>query len=241
MVGGRHKEINNQSLNPEDDLRQSFSNSSKVTFNETFNGEVKEIKLEINPENRNRFGRRSTLSESILGLSLTAFTDKNRLMVENILPNFNSKDRIPIKIGDWLISINGIHVNSSNLDVVLQSFNELCVAKLQFQHFTEVDNSIMEPTCNFLNKILGFSMVYDTIELMNLGKMKNKSENELIFSLMYLSAEGFDENNTEGQDILYCYPPKNENFLYLSRGSFFTLKSILKNSFNANPKITSVM
>lgn len=41
--------------------------TSKVTFSEGTQGEVKEVEMFINPENRFKYGRRATASESMMG------------------------------------------------------------------------------------------------------------------------------------------------------------------------------
>lgn len=215
--------------------------TTKVTFSETAEGEMKEVVIFIDPANRHRFGRRSTPSEAILGLSVSPFPDGQRMMIANFMPNFiMARDKTPIKIGDWLKSIDGMEINATNLDEVLLSYRTPVEIIVCVQRTSEEESIVVAG----LTKILNFAMMIETFEKMLVANGREPPpgvDGEQIFSLMYLTMEGLDEQGPEGQDVLYCYPPKHDNLLYGCRGSFLTLNSILKVApLSSTPEITTV-
>lgn len=160
------------------------------------------------------------------------------MMIANFMPNFDiaSDDRSSIKVGDWLKSINNVEINSSNLDEILTSFESQCQIRLKLQRILEEEP--IQPESSLLNKILNFAELLDTIEKYH--EDMDIIDFPMIFGLMYLTMEGLDEQGPEGQDVLFCFPPKSENLLYSCRGSFLTLNSILKSSIASTAKCTSV-
>lgn len=160
------------------------------------------------------------------------------MMIANFMPNFDivSDDRTSIKVGDWLKTINNVEINSSNLDEILTSFENQCQIRLKLQRILEEEP--IQPESSLLNKISNFPELLQTIEKFH--EDLEIVDFPMIFGLMYLTMEGLDEQGPEGQDVLFCFPPKSDNLLYSSRGSFLTLNSILKSAFSSNAKITSV-
>lgn len=100
---------------------QDQQSTSKVTFSDYQEGEIKEVTLILNKAatSGKKLGRRSTLVETLLGVTVSSFTDGNRIMVSGFAPDSEASKEKNIKIGDWLKTINGIHVNTYNLKNIL--------------------------------------------------------------------------------------------------------------------------
>lgn len=73
----------------------------------------------MDPERRQKLGRRATLCEAYLGIIPGVFSDKVRVMVVGFIPDGEATKNKNIKIGDWLRSINSNNVTSQNLNQIL--------------------------------------------------------------------------------------------------------------------------
>lgn len=214
----------------------SLPEASKVTFSETSEGEVKEIALSVDPAMRHKFGRRSTLCESMLGVSTCPFPDGQRMMIANFVPNTFLANEKTAKVGDWLRFINEHEINAENLDPILLSFEYPTDIILKLQRTS--DEESFNPSQNSTRKITSLEQLSDKGNLF--FSESDVTDGNMVFSLMYLTMEGLQEQGAEGQDVLYCFPPKDKNCLYTSRGSFLTLNSILTTPVFSSPTITTV-
>ena len=210
--------------------------NTKVKFSEIAEGEIKEIILYIDPSMRHKFGRRTSLTEAILGVSISAFPDGHRCMIAGYMPNSYLSQEKMIKIGDWLKCINNEEVSMKNIEQKLMSFDEPTEIKLSLQRMS----GEVEPVQNLqnqLNKISNFQEFLDNAgEIFGIPSVSD----EMPFSILYLTMFGLEVNGPEGQDVLFAYPPKDKNCLYTSRGSFLTLNSLIDTIYNATPVITTV-
>lgn len=78
-------------------------------------------------------GRRTTLIESLLGITVSTLSDGCRIMVAGFTPDSEAKNDKNIKIGDWLKMINGIEVTVQNLNTVLEQISIKNEIVLQLQ------------------------------------------------------------------------------------------------------------
>lgn len=223
--------------------------NAKVKFSEISKGEIKKIHVYIDPSMRNKFGRRASVCESILGVSISPFPDGQRIMIAGYMPNsYLSQEKI-IKVGDWLKAINDHDVTAENVDLLLLSFREPVQVELTLQRM-----SGEEPTQSdqhLTNKITSLS---DFVVHAKHVFQSDLAQNGL-FNVLYVTMNGFDEQNVS----LY-YPEKSQNckisniifndcgFIYVStflgffkaRGSFLTLHSLLMGSFNSAAISTTI-
>lgn len=238
----------------------SLSDSTKVKFSEISEGEIKEIKVLVDPSMRHKFGRRASVAEAILGLSICSFPDGNRIMIAGYMPNSHlSQDKF-VKIGDWLKAINDDEVSMKNIDLVLMGFGQPTEIKLTLQRMSGEIEPIPSLNSQFPKITSFWEFVDQAAELLGDGSNGNEhANNEMCFSVMYLTMAGLEENGPEGQDVLFCYPEKEKNCkkyfifvkhlfvnifsildLYTSRGSFLTLNSLLGSIYSACPLVTTV-
>lgn len=187
-----------------------IADSAKVKFSETAEGEVKIVNVLIDPSVRHKYGRRSTVSEALLGV-VTSFTEGKRIIIDGFRPNsMLSQDKV-IKVGDWLKAINDIEVNVDTIDSVLLNFQGPTEIKLSLQR-TVAEESIIDHQ-NFVNKVTSLDeFVANAGLIFDLNKWET---DDMIFSVMYLTMKT-DEQSSDGQDVLFCYPAKERNCKYFS-------------------------
>lgn len=224
--------------------------NSKVKFSEISKGEVKKILVYIDPSMRNKFGRRASVCESILGASVSPFPDGQRIMIAGYMPNsYLSQEKI-IKVGDWLKAINDQDVTAENVDLLLLSFTEPTQVELTLQRMsgeepTHSDHSLTNKLTNLSDFVVHAEHVFHCDV--------NDVDDNGLFNVLYVTMNGFDEQNVS----LY-YPEKSQNCkIYLnfysydvnllnfigvfkSRGSFLTLHSLLATSFNSAALSTTI-
>ncbi|KAG8273001.1 hypothetical protein J6590_030608 [Homalodisca vitripennis] len=87
-----------ENLNQDDNEANSRS-GNKVTFRESQEGECREVTLSVTQEDNN-LGRRATPAENLLGLILSTFSDKTRIMVAGFIPNSQASKKRNIKNND---------------------------------------------------------------------------------------------------------------------------------------------
>ncbi|KAG5676977.1 hypothetical protein PVAND_006768 [Polypedilum vanderplanki] len=63
---------------------------------------------------------------------------------------------------------------------------------------------------------------------------------ELIFSLNVIVKNEQISEDSDDYITVFSYPPKENNFLHKLKGSFLTIASIMKNTFNIYPRITNI-
>lgn len=212
--------------------------TNKVKFNEMAEGEVKQITVFIDPSLRHKYGRRTSVSEALLGVSVCPFPDSTRIMIAGYMPNSEVSQNKAIKIGDWLKAINDQDINIENFELILLSFTQPTYIRLQLQRI-----AVEEPPQNHPNiaKATNTGEYADTLRSFYPTSRHDDYAHVAIFNLLLLSLKETNEHIFDGEDVLYSYPPKESNFLYSIRGTFVTLNSLFREcTFNSRPKVSCV-
>ncbi|XP_022920612.1 protein inturned [Onthophagus taurus] len=210
------------------DTSQDSSSASKVTFQDYEHGEVKIVNVFLNHDARTAFGRRSTLIENLLGITVSPFPNSNRVMVAGL----EKHDKI--KIGDWLKTIENIEVNVNNINNVLEQFsnNETVLLHLQRVAAVEITNQ------SFLNNKQS-KFVYN---MLNFDEESVENLWNLPVGVLMINTNNLSESDSEFQDVVYAFPkPFKQNPLSQSRGLFITLNHLLNDITNSNPQITTFL
>ncbi|XP_037048340.1 protein inturned [Bradysia coprophila] len=211
------------------------SDSAKVKFSETAEGEVKIVSVMIDPSVRHKYGRRCTVCEALLGV-VTSFAEGKRVIIDGFRPNSQLSLNKVIKVGDWLKAINDVEVSTDTIDSVLLNFQGPTEVRLSLQR-TVAEESIIDHQ-NVVNKVTSLDEF-----VANAGLIFDSNKwdtDDMIFSVMYMTMKNSDEQSSDGQDVLFCYPVKEKNCLYTSRGSFLTLSSLLLSTFKTSPVATTM-
>lgn len=225
------------------------ADSAKVKFSDIAEGELKQISVFIDPAMRHKFGRRASVAEAILGVSVCPFPDsKDRIMIAGYMPNSAlGHDRF-VKVGDWLKAIDDEEVTMASLDGRLLGYGVPTEIRLSLQRMSGEQQTVgaeglsyhqMTSWAEFVGnakQIFGFedaSSVNESVE---------KKKDEVVLSVMYLTMADLGDiiSSAEGQDVLFCYPEKDLNCLYGARGSFLTLNSLLRDMFGSAPLATTI-
>lgn len=212
--------------------------TTKVKFNEMADGEIKEITVFIEPSMRHKYGRRTSVSEALLGVSVCPFPDSTRIMIAGYMPNSEVSQNKAIKIGDWLKAINDQDINIENFELILLSYTQPTYIKLQLQRM-----AVEEPPQNHPNiaKVTNTGEYVDTLRSFYPSNRHDNYDHVAIFSLLMLSLKESNEHIFDGEDVIYSYPPKESNFLYSIRGTFVTMNSLFREcTFNSRPKVSCV-
>lgn len=185
---------------------------NKVKFNEMAEGELKEITVFMDPSLRHKFGRRTSVAEALLGISVCPFPDSARIMIAGYMPNSEVSQDKAIKIGDWLKAINNQDINVENFELILLSFTQPTYIKLQLKRI-----AVEEPPQNHPNiaKATNTSEFVGTLKSLFPLNRYDEHENKSIFSLLYLSLSEDDDRCTNGEDVIFSYPPKEFNCMEL--------------------------
>ncbi|XP_068617364.1 protein inturned isoform X2 [Battus philenor] len=164
--------------------------------------------------------------EKLFGISLETHMDGKTLIVANFLTEAKAIYVPRVKVGYHLLKINGIEVNSYNLNNILQRvIEDVESPKLTFQVVHE-----------------GFN-----IDLVKLLSIKNAPENSLtqllkdsMCSVLYICCNDLEYQSNDDKGVLYCYPrPYNQNFLYNTRGAYVTLNHLTSKSLGTSEPIVS--
>lgn len=198
----------------------SVTDNTKVKFSEITEGEIKEIMVFIDPAMRHKFGRRTSAAEAILGVSICPFPDGKRLMVAGYMPNSRLGQDKFAKVGDWLKAVNDVEVTAETLDLLLESFGHPMEVKLTLQRMSGEQRILADPMEN--HKITSVKNLVD-----NMDEVFPPSPLDIVgadepmrFSVMYLTMAGLCDNGAEGQDVIFCYPPKESNGKQLMNNVF---------------------
>lgn len=193
-------------MNKDKTARNGNADSAKVKFSETAEGETKIVSVMIDPLVRHKYGRRSTVCEALLGV-VTSSAEGKRIIIDGFRPNsMLSQDKV-IKVGDWLKAINDIEVNMDTIDSVLLNFPGPTEVRLSLQRVV-AEESILDHQ-NVINKVTSLDeFVANAGLIFDLNKWDT---DDMIFSVMYLTMKNLDEQSSEGQDVLFCYPAKERN------------------------------
>lgn len=211
--------------------------TNKVKFNE-MEGEVKEITVFIDPSMRLKYGRRTSVSEALLGVSVCPFPDSSRIMIAGYMPNSEISQDKAIKIGDWLKAINNQDINVENFELILLSFTQPTYIKLQLQRL-----AVEEPPQHHPNiaKVTNTNEYVDTLRSFFPSNRHDERDHAPIFSLLLLSLKENGEHIMDGEDVIFSYPPRESNYLYSIRGTFLTMNSLFREcTFNSRPKVSCV-
>lgn len=193
---------------------------------------VVNIKLVVDPAQRFKYGRRTSISEALLGLATTPFPDGQRIMIAGFSAMSHPDLHQIIKVGDWLKSIEGTNVTMDNLEAYLLTIENITEVQIVVQRLSTAGE------CKYSN----VSAIVKSLDvLMPLGEEEQpQEEGEKVFTMMFLTMEGTTEQGPEGQDVLFCYPSKNLTELYATRGSFLTINSLAKEAFNTIPVVSGI-
>lgn len=212
--------------------------TTKVKFNESAEGEVKEITVFLDPSRRLRYGRRTSVAEALLGVSVCPFPDSSRIMIAGYMPNSEISQDKAIKVGDWLKAINKQEINVENFELMLLSFTQPTYIKLNLQRI-----AVEEPPQNHPNiaKVTNTSEYVDTLKSFFPINRHDERDKSPIFSLLLLSLRDLGEHSSDGEDVIFSYPPRQSNYLYRIRGTFLTLNSLFREcTFNSKPRISCI-
>ncbi|XP_076321009.1 inturned planar cell polarity protein isoform X2 [Tachypleus tridentatus] len=217
---------------------------SKVKFQSSPDGEIKEVFLDIGPKCHN-YGRRATLCEALFGIipgSFNADTELGetsnqndlRVMIQGFTPDGEAVRNGNIKIGDWLKSIDEKEVTHENLNEVLDAIKRPSKVKLSVQRFaghsspqTVKTDHHGPPQSLLVKQVSG-----DKSTIEEIGSLYQN----MPYVLLYLSTANTEEQN----DVLYQYPG-NENSLLSLKGMFITLNRVVADVTLSPPISSSIV
>lgn len=196
--------------------------TNKVKFNELAEGELKEVTIFIDPTMRHKFGRRTTLAEALLGISLCPFPNSNRIMIAGYMPNSEISQEKVVKIGDWLKSINEQELNAENVELILLSFTQPTYIKLQLKRI-----AVEEPPPHDLNvgKATCTSEYVDTLKSLFAASKSDDCDSLVVFNVLIITLKEKPEYNWNAEDVIFCYPPRGSNRNFSSVFVSCSLKS----------------
>lgn len=208
--------------------------TNKVTFQDCQEGEIKEVLLEINVKgNKNH-----PLIETMLGLTISPFSDGTRVMISGFTLNSEAKKEKSIKIGDWLKKINGVELTYQNINETLDHiFTNEVLLELQRVAGVEVTK---DPPTNELTNQSKFVR-----QLTHFDDEQNEYLNKILcqqsVGILFINTELITENGPEFEGVLYCYPrPYEQNKLCATRGVFITVNHLLNEITKTKPRISNV-
>lgn len=222
-------------------MQNASDRDNKVKFNEMVEGEMKELIIYIDPAARHKYGRRTSISEALLGLSTCPFPNSQRIMIAGYMPNAEICHEKAIKIGDWLKAINDQDVIDDNLDTILLSFVQPTNIRLQLKRIAveEQANAHQLSLVKVTNTGEFVTTLRDLVPV--IAEDKLLSGHSTAFTILYLSMNSNDEASADGSEVIFCYPPKEVNCLYGLRGMFLTLNSLFREcTFSSRPTTTNV-
>ncbi|XP_055534665.1 protein inturned isoform X2 [Wyeomyia smithii] len=174
------------------------------------------------------------LSDTILGITTSLFPDGRKLMVDKI-KDFSVFHRAKlVKSKDWIKSIDAEAVTVDNLESLLEGSTKIpTIIKITFFEMIEHDisNAIEIKITNLMD------LIQSQETLFNKDDIQTMSSNDLIFSMIYISKE-YTQNDE--LDVKFCYPTRENNLLFNSKGSFVTLHSIFSSTFATRTEMTNL-
>lgn len=182
--------------------------ANKVKFNEMVEGELKEITVFIDPSMRHKFGRRTSVAEALLGVSLCPFPDSTRLMIAGYMPNAEISQDKAIKIGDWLKAINNQDINTENFELILLSFIHPTYIKLQLKRIAVEESPQHQP---IFGRATSTTEFVNTLNTLFPSTRIDEHDYTSIFNLLFLSLKENNDHNVDGTDVIFSYPPKESN------------------------------
>lgn len=233
------KRYSKRSFQSYTDAYTPSESANKVTFRDCQEGEVREVSLQVDPNAKQKLGRRAALIESLLGITISTFAEGNRIMVAGFIPDGEAIKHRNIKIGDWLKCVNGTEVTFQTVNGFLETITEQQQIKLKLQRIAGIEVTTQPPRNELSNQS----------EFVRQMISPNVSEDDILRDLLcdfpvgvlYLTTEGLSESGPEFEGVLYCYPtPFNRNTLCTSRGTFITLNHLLPDILKQTPSISTV-
>ncbi|XP_062991630.1 protein inturned isoform X2 [Elgaria multicarinata webbii] len=209
----------------------------------------KEVCIYVNPKRLSNVetGEQLKLLESLIGIAHQSpwrkaekqrhsiesrSTDEEKLVVHGLIPGSSAIKSGQILIGDVLVAVNDVDVNSENIERVLSCIPSPMQVKLTFE------TSLFEPTETPQQKCK------QTEHCMNnlLKLLWEDHNNDPQFSIqsiphiiMYLSLKLDSDSSKDEQEIIYQYPTSEASQKMKSvRGIFLTLCDILENMTGAH-------
>ncbi|XP_053604737.1 protein inturned [Plodia interpunctella] len=165
--------------------------------------------------------------EKMLGISLEVHPDGKKLVVQDFSIEAHTIYSPKIKKGYILWKLNGIEVDSNNINNVLQRIAEDPFStKLTFQMPTE-------------------NVKIDYVKLLtskNIDNSLTQLFRDSQCAVLYICCNDIEYQNNDDKGVLYCYPrPYNQNFLYNTRGAYVTLCHLAPKSLGTSDPITSTV
>lgn len=165
--------------------------------------------------------------EKLFGITLKSHTDGKTLVVEDFLTEAKPIYSLKVKKGYYLTKINGIDVNTYNLNSILHRVSEdIGNPKLTFQKLAEEHSFKLE------------TLLTDKHIPENITQVIK----DYLFSVLYICCNDIEYNSNDDKGVLYCYPrPYNQNFLYNTRGSYVTLNHLAPKSLGTSEPYCSTV
>ncbi|CAH0752443.1 unnamed protein product [Diatraea saccharalis] len=166
--------------------------------------------------------------EKLFGLSLETHSDEKTLIVSDFLVEAKAIYLPNVKKGYHLIKINGVEINSFNINKILDRVSEdHCNPKLTFkvpddEFYINKEKLLSSKTApgNSLIQFLRESMC----------------------AVLYICCNDIEYHSNDDKGVLYCYPrPFNQNFLYNTRGAYVTLNHLTPKSLGISEPIASTV
>ncbi|KAL9705883.1 hypothetical protein quinque_009401 [Culex quinquefasciatus] len=201
---------------------------------EQLNGINKEIIISVAPKKNIVLKDLLPLSETILGITTSLFPDGRKLMVDKVKDYSIFNRGKLVKSKDWIKSVDAEMVTVDNLDALLESSTMIpTILKITFFEMIEHDisNAIEIKITNLMD------LIQSQETLFNKDDIQTMSSNDLIFSMIYISKDG---SQNDELDVTFCYPTRENNLLFSSKGSFLTLHSIFSSSFQTRTVMTNL-
>ncbi|XP_058462293.1 protein inturned [Malaya genurostris] len=198
------------------------------------NGLNKEIIISIAPKKNIVIKEILPLSETILGITTSLFPDGRKLMVDKIKEySVFNKGKL-VKPKDWIKLFDTEIVTVDNLESLLEGSTKIpTIIKITF--FEMIEHDITNAIEIKLTSLMDLIQSQET--LLNKDDIQTMSNNDMIFSMIYISKE-YTQNDE--LDVKFCYPARDNNSLYNSKGSFVTLNSIFNSSFETKTIMTNM-
>ncbi|CAG4935912.1 unnamed protein product [Parnassius apollo] len=212
--------------NRNDNNKEAESNATSNTKKTTIDDNNKFVIIQVS-KNMIFNSEKNCQIEKLFGISLETHMDGKTLIVANFLIEAKAIYMPRVKAGYHLLKINGIEVNSCNINSVLQRvIDDIESPKLTFQVVTDSFN--IDPL-----KLLSLKHVPMENSLTQLLK-------ESMCSVLFICCNDIEYQSNDDKGVLYCYPrPYNQNYLYNTRGAYVTLNHLTPKSLGTSEPVTS--
>ncbi|XP_066404014.1 protein inturned isoform X2 [Molothrus aeneus] len=153
----------------------------------------------------------------------TRGVSEEKLVVHGLVPGSSAMKTGQILIGDVLVAVNDVDVNSENIERVLSCIPGPMQVKLTFE------TSVFEPegTCEQRNKQTQSSM--NNLVRLLWGEDTLEPQQDVPHIVMFLTLKLDSETSKDEQEIIYQYPISEASQKLKSvRGIFLTLSDILE-------------